>query len=525
MASTLDGITVLDLTQGPAGAYATMFLSDHGARVIRVVDTKDSTSRHGGYLVWDRGKECVRLDLTQIQSSTPRSLSSPADGQAALQNATATYERLVRSADVLVDDFAPASDRQAMVDFNWLSGLNARLIACSITAYGKHGPLKDEPPIDDLVMARMGIVGSQPGFRPPPVHVVHPLPSVGAALFANLGIAASLLAREKTGLGRKVETSLMAGALLYHPKVIGEHLVSRPFQTHPAGSAPFYSVYECADGSWVQLGCVHEGFIDIAAGLMGIKDVLEDPKFGRGRLPQTQEADLELREIVGNVIRTRPYAEWAKSFEASDVPFARARLTEESMDDPQVEANEMVVELQAAGKLAGQARFWCSAGSSRSRTLVALHLRQALRSPSRTTEPWIRECSSSRRTWRSRERSTRARWVATTVTEPFSPRNSVAMAERRSSRPKLRSRVKRLVIGQRERIAFPSSPYLWTRVTTKATCSCSSSAICTSGSAEEKGRRTSCRPITSASSSAITEVARSGSNRAPPVRPAQRCTL
>ena len=83
MASTLDGITVLDLTQGPAGAYATMFLSDHGARVIRVVDTKDSTSRHGGYLVWDRGKECVRLDLAQIQSSTPRSLSSQADGQAA----------------------------------------------------------------------------------------------------------------------------------------------------------------------------------------------------------------------------------------------------------------------------------------------------------------------------------------------------------------------------------------------------------------------------------------------------------
>ncbi|MEE8302852.1 MAG: CoA transferase, partial [Candidatus Tectomicrobia bacterium] len=77
-----------------------------------------------------------------------------------------------------------------------------------------------------------------------------------------------------------------------------------------------------------------------------ITDVLEEPKFGRGRLPQTQEADLELREVVGNVIRTRPYDEWAKQFEASDVPFARARLTEESMDDPQVEANEMVVELQ-----------------------------------------------------------------------------------------------------------------------------------------------------------------------------------
>jgi crotonobetainyl-CoA:carnitine CoA-transferase CaiB-like acyl-CoA transferase len=343
MASTLDGVTVLDLTEGQAGAYATMFLSDHGARVIRIVDTQTNAPRHGGFLVWDRGKECVRLDLAQIQAPNP---AAQAATQAAPNDSTAAYEQLIRSADVLVDDFAPASERQSTVNFEWLSRLNPRLIACSITAYGKHGPLKDEPPIDDLVMSRMGIVGSIPGFRPPPVHVIHPLPSSGAALFATLGIAAALLAREQTGLGRSVETSLMAGALLYHPKVTGEHLVPRPFQTHPAGSAPFYSVYECADGNWVQLGCVHEGFIDIAAGLMGITEVLKDAKFGGGRLPQTQEADLELRAIVGDVIRTRPYAEWAKMFEESDVPFARARLTDESMDDPQVAANEMVVELQ-----------------------------------------------------------------------------------------------------------------------------------------------------------------------------------
>ncbi|MCZ6873342.1 MAG: CoA transferase [bacterium] len=343
MASTLDGITVLDLTEGQAGAYATMFLSDHGARVIRLLDTNANASRHGGYLVWDRGKACVRLDFAQLQApSSAQHRESPSTSQ----QVSAAYERLIRSADVLVEDFAPASERQRMVDYEWLGHLNPRLIACSITAYGKHGPLKDEPPIDDLVMSRMGIVGSMPGFRPAPVHVIHPLPSTGAALFATLGIAAALLAREKTALGRQVETSLMAGALLYHPKVTGEHLVSRPFQTHPAGSAPFYSVYECADGNWVQLGCVHEGFIDIAAGLMGITEVLQDTRFGGGRLPKTQEADLELRTIVGNVISTRPYEEWAKLFEESDVPFAGARLTDESMDDPQIEANEMVIELQ-----------------------------------------------------------------------------------------------------------------------------------------------------------------------------------
>jgi crotonobetainyl-CoA:carnitine CoA-transferase CaiB-like acyl-CoA transferase len=124
----------------------------------------------------------------------------------------AFFARLIRSADVLIEDFPPSSRHQAVVRADWLSALNPRLVHCSITAYGTHGRLKDEPPIDDLVMARLGILATQPGFRPGPVHLVHPLPSAGAALLAAQGIAAALLAREKTGLGRTVETSLMAGA-------------------------------------------------------------------------------------------------------------------------------------------------------------------------------------------------------------------------------------------------------------------------------------------------------------------------
>ncbi|HEX9871854.1 MAG TPA: CoA transferase, partial [Candidatus Tectomicrobia bacterium] len=345
MASALDGITVLDLTDGPAGALATMLLCDHGARVIRVVDVYGQAPRRGGYLVWDRGKECVRLDLARIE--LPQDSRSPGvTGQTATESYTDAYARLIRSADVVVEDFSPASGRQTLVHADRLSALNARLIHCSITAYGKHGPLKDEPPIDDLVMARAGILSTQPGFRPGPVHVVHPLPSVGAALLAAQGIAAALLAREHTGLGRTVETSLLAGALLYHPKVTGEKLAPHVFQSNPSGSAPFYSLYECADGEWVQLGCVHEGFIQTAAGIMGIKDVLDDPTYGRGRLPKTPEADRELRAIIAQAIRTQPYATWARIFEAADVPYARVRTTEESMDDPQVEINAMLIELQ-----------------------------------------------------------------------------------------------------------------------------------------------------------------------------------
>ncbi len=330
MPSILDGITILDLSTGPAAALATMLLSDQGARVIRVTGPDAPLFRDGGFIIWDRGKECVALDLDQATGETPQAVR---------------LRELMAGADILVEDFAPSSPRQDLVAPERLEEINPRLISCSVTAYGKRGALKDEPAIEDLVLARMGVLGGLPGFRPAPVHLVHPLPTVGASILACLGIAAALLARETSGRGRTVETSLMAGALLYHPKVIGEHLDRHVFQTHPSGSAPFYSVYECADGNWVQLGCVHVGFIATAAKLMGIGDLVAEPRFNGGGAPATPEDDAELRAVLTEVIGGKPLAEWVEAFEAADVPFAPARQTEDGITDPQVIHNEMVATL------------------------------------------------------------------------------------------------------------------------------------------------------------------------------------
>jgi crotonobetainyl-CoA:carnitine CoA-transferase CaiB-like acyl-CoA transferase len=339
MASALDGLTVLDLSTGPAAGLATMFLADHGARVVRLTGEEAPHLREGGFVVWDRGKENATLDLDGALEELAGA-GCPARGTPAAQ-----YVRLLRGIDVLVEDFAPSSARQRLVAWPNLQQLNPRLVACSITAYGKRGPWKDEPAIDDLVLARTGLLSGMPGFRPAPVHVVLPLASVGAALLAANGIAAALLARETTGLGRLVETSLMAGALLYQTKVAGERLERQVFQTHPSGSAPFYSVYPCADGQWVQLGCVHIGFITAAAKLLGIADLIAEPRFKIGKGGAAPEDDAELRATLTHILRSKPYAEWAAAFEAADVPFAPARLAEEALSDPQVLHNGMVTSL------------------------------------------------------------------------------------------------------------------------------------------------------------------------------------
>jgi crotonobetainyl-CoA:carnitine CoA-transferase CaiB-like acyl-CoA transferase len=327
MAGALEGITVVDVSTGPAAALCTMFLSDHGAKVVRVVEKDAPDFRDGGFVVWDRGKSAVRLDL------------DTSDGAGALRD-------MLAAADVLVEDFAPSSPRQALVARDKLKALNPRLVACSITAYGKVGRWKDEPPIEDLVLARTGLLGSLPGFRPAPVHTVHPLPSVGAALLACNGIAAALLAREDTRRGRAVETSLMAGACLYMTKADGEKIKRHVFQSHPSGSAPFYSLYECADGKWIQLGCVHEAFISIAAELFGLTALINEPRMVSGRAPLTPADDEEMRAAVATAIKKKSQTEWAKLFEEADVPFAPARLTEEGFDDPQVQHNRMVVTLE-----------------------------------------------------------------------------------------------------------------------------------------------------------------------------------
>ena len=343
MACALDGLTVLDLGTGPAAALATVFLGDHGARVVRLVALGTPHLREGGFIVWDRGKACVTLDLDAALEGLD------ASGAAQAGTPAADFLRLIAGADILVEDFAPSSPLQRLVEWPRLKRLNPRLVSCSITAYGKRGPWKDEPPIEDLVLARTGLLSGMPGFRPAPVHVVHPLPSVGAALFAAIGIASALLARETTGRGRLVETSLMAGALLYQTKVTGERLERHVFQTHPSGSAPFYSVYPCGDGQWVQLGCVHIGFITTAAKLLGIGELVAEPRFKVGQGGATPQADAELRATLTRILQSKSYAEWAAAFEAADVPFAPARLTEEGLSDPQVLHNGMVMTLDDPG--------------------------------------------------------------------------------------------------------------------------------------------------------------------------------
>ncbi|CAN5753039.1 hypothetical protein BH09ACT8_BH09ACT8_57160 [soil metagenome] len=266
MSGVFDGLKVLDLSWGIAGPIATMLLADHGAQVTRIERPQgDPFASLPGYKVWHRGKRSAVLDL-----------KDPSDHD--------VFLRTVAAADILVESFAPGVTERLGIGYDTLSGINPRLIYVSITGYGKDTGAADRPGYDSLVMARTGLqwdqrgrvgghlhhINSDPDYplaemdtpegavdgpkRPGPLFSASPWPSVSAAYFAALGIGAALVARENTGRGQLVETSLLQGALGAGTGALQRAAdVEAPmFWTWVFDQRSPKGFFQCADGRWIQ---------------------------------------------------------------------------------------------------------------------------------------------------------------------------------------------------------------------------------------------------------------------------------
>ncbi|SNS73244.1 Crotonobetainyl-CoA:carnitine CoA-transferase CaiB [Sphingomonas laterariae] len=228
MTGVLEGLKVLDLTRGIAGAMATMLLTDHGGTVTRIeqagADPGEDVLQGGR--IWHRGKASAVFDF-----------HDPDDLE--------TIRRLAIAADILVEDFAPGQSAEYGLEPAALAAANPRLIHVSITGYGPDTADAERPAIDALVQARLGLMHEARGWdggsiqrvigrdadpsgvkpvpdairtgsaRSGPIFSASPAPSVSAAYLAVLGASAALRARELCGLGQHVATSLMQGAILY----------------------------------------------------------------------------------------------------------------------------------------------------------------------------------------------------------------------------------------------------------------------------------------------------------------------
>jgi alpha-methylacyl-CoA racemase len=325
----LSGLRIIDATYGTAGPLLTQLLADLGPDMVRIDTPGDRARRQQGHQVRLRGRRSILLDYSR-------------------PGAAELLERLIARADVLVVE--PGLDGRHPLPWAWpeLERINSRLIFCRISGHGDEGPMAQAWAHDHLVAARYGVY-DQPGWRDGPTYLTAPVPSLGAALLGVQAIGSALYVREKTGRGQEVTTSLLAGALAYQPGMVRAE-VERPIADtglvarSPLGAAPFYSIYECADGKWLHFGCLTLQFQQRAMRAIGLEEELTALGFGQGRqaAPETRE---QVIALVAKRMKERPYGEWAALFEAQDIPHAPSQWTEDLLDDPQVRHEGLVIEV------------------------------------------------------------------------------------------------------------------------------------------------------------------------------------
>lgn len=241
----LDGVRVIDLTSYIAGSLCPMLLADYGADVIKVESIEGDAFRTFGlgFLGWNRGKRGLALDLKR-------------------EEARDILYRLVRGADVVVENFRTGVAERLGIAYERLSAINPRLVYCTLAGWGESGPYADRPAFDPLLQARSGAMAAQGGLDDP-VFLSVAITDYAAAHLGAYAVTAALLARERTGRGQRVVLTLTGATMAAQS---GEFIF-------PAGGGSFgheitggkdfpgpsaaYRCYQCRDG-WVFVACTEE---------------------------------------------------------------------------------------------------------------------------------------------------------------------------------------------------------------------------------------------------------------------------
>lgn len=319
----LSGLTVLDFSTLLPGPLAALILAEAGARVIKVERPGGEEMRRrlpaftGGsaiYAMLNRGKEVVFLDL-----------KSGAGRKAALE--------LVEAADILVEQFRPGVMQRLGLGYAEASARNQRLIYCSITGYGQHGPYAGDAGHDLNYLARSGLLSLSWGSPDHPVLPPAQIADIGGGTFpAVINILLALFRRERSGNGARLDIamtdalftfSLFAQALGKAGGQFPENGVDRL-----SGGSARYGIYFAGCGSPIAIGALEEQFWTRLCDTLGLQ--------GDDRLDKTDP--VRSRQALREAFASRTAAEWAPVLAAADCCATPLVSLEEAMADPHFSA-------------------------------------------------------------------------------------------------------------------------------------------------------------------------------------------
>ena len=365
MPGPLDGVKVVDFTEIIAGPLAGRLLADLGADVIKVeppwgepwrLTQRFTPTESRTFMTYNRGKRSLPLNLTK-------------------EGAAEIIKRLIPKMDIALVNFRPDVAVKLGVDFKTLSAMNQRLIYCELTAYGREGPDAERPGYDMIVQAMTGMVASETkNLDGVPSWVwSSPLIDTSAGICMAWSVCAALYARERTGVGQKIETSLLASALslmgarfLHVESLDGEDrgktlreleakrtegatyeemvAVSPGSRRREHHGNLYYRVYRTKD-SPIGVGCLSDTLRRRLLEVLGLTDDGLEPGWDHTK-PESQAYTRALERRAAELLAERSSAEWLQIFEERGIPAGPVRFIEELFDDPQVVANGLVTEVE-----------------------------------------------------------------------------------------------------------------------------------------------------------------------------------
>lgn len=341
----LDGIRVLDLTRALAGPYCTMFLGDMGAEIAKVEQPGVGDDSRGWgppfigqesayFLAINRNKKSLAIDIKSNRGAE-------------------LVRRLACKADVLIENFRPGTMDRLSLGEAELRTLNPRLIYASLSGFGSDGPMKDWPGYDLIIQAWGGFMSitGRPDGEPTKVAVA--IIDIVAGLMLGKAITAALFARERTGVGQKIDSSLLEAEVACLIPYGSDYLASgkvpgRNGNAHP-NIVPYQS-FNTADGYMV-VGAASEGNWQRLCKAIEKSELADDPRFANNgqRVAHRQE----LIAILTDVFLQRDTASWIRLLSEAGIPCAPVQTIDQVFRDPQVLHRDMLLEIEhpAAGKV------------------------------------------------------------------------------------------------------------------------------------------------------------------------------
>lgn len=336
----LAGLRVIEIAgQGP-GPFAAMMFADMGAEVLRV-DRADLAAPREEYewppdYVLNRGRRSVAVDL-----------KSPDGPEAVL--------RLVERADALIEGFRPGVAERLGIGPEVCLARNPRLVYGRVTGWGQDGPLAAAPGHDINYVALSGVlhaIGSRGG---PPVPALNLLGDFGGGgMLLAFGVLCGLLEASRSGRGQVVDAAMLDGVALLGTMLFGMRQMGQWAEERGAnlldGGAPFFGVYETADGKWVSVGAMEPKFYSALLRALGLDEEELPPQMDSESWPS-------VRERIAAIFRTRTREEWRRALDDAGVCFAPVLSPDEAPEHEHVRARGTFAEAHGVRQPAPAPRF------------------------------------------------------------------------------------------------------------------------------------------------------------------------